>query len=256
MKFDPKRLVDLCFLLRNGFEHFGFPENGGPCVNPDSVLEAGLREDFKELYKACLTPPSDAELESARQNHKAAVEIGKRAFRSYSDAAIKMADGVLRSCLRTQAPWQAIRTDGLRHFDPDAFVDAYLAGNVKLQELWLPDFNDAEWMKINLEKERCVQPKLKPGEMPPKFRIKVYADTFVVEIDGTPYPLKGRDETKIKLVSLIQALIDASGAPVSATDLGIRTRDVENQCDEIKSLIGDDTKPGSGYRIPLEKLLA
>ena len=89
-----------------------------------------------------------------------------------------------------------------------------------------------------------------------KLRVKVHAETKVVEIDGTPYPLSGSEESKKQLVKFIQALIDAKGAPVSATDYGIRTRDVERQHDKIKSLIGDDAKPGSGYRIPLEKLMA
>ena len=87
-------------------------------------------------------------------------------------------------------------------------------------------------------------------------RVKVHAETKVVEIDGVPYPLSGSDEKKERMVEFIQALINAEGSPVSAKDYKLRSRDVEGQHDKIKTLIGDDAKPGSGYRIPREKLMA
>jgi hypothetical protein len=86
-------------------------------------------------------------------------------------------------------------------------------------------------------------------------RIKVNAETKVVEIDGIPYPLSGREDKQTKMVEFINALIDAKGGPVAAADFNLRTRDIESQRTEIKSLIGTDTKSGSGHRIPLEKLL-
>lgn len=107
-----------------------------------------------------------------------------------------------------------------------------------------------EWAAVS-----CIAAKLATGDGP-KLRVKVHTETKVVEIDGKPYPLSGREESKARLVAFIQALIDAKGAAVSAKDHGIRTRDIEGQHDKIRSLIGDDAKAGSGHRIPLEKLLA
>jgi hypothetical protein len=90
----------------------------------------------------------------------------------------------------------------------------------------------------------------------PKLRVRVNTENKVVELDGTAYPLTGREESKERLVAFIQALINAKGAPVSATDHGVRTRDIERQHVKIRSLLGEDAKAGSGYRIPLEKLMA
>ena len=87
-------------------------------------------------------------------------------------------------------------------------------------------------------------------------RVKVHAETKVIEIDGMPYPLSGSDQKKERMVEFIQALISAEGSPVSAQDYKLRSRNVEGQHDKIKTLIGDDAKPGSGFRIPREKLMA
>jgi len=46
---------------------------------------------------------------------------------------------------------------------------------------------------------------------PPGLRVNVYLQTYVVEIDGTPYPLAGQEKTKHRLAEFIQALIDAKG---------------------------------------------
>lgn len=95
-----------------------------------------------------------------------------------------------------------------------------------------------------------------PNGSPKKLRVELHADTKVIQIDGKPHPLVGSETVKERLVSFIQALIDARGAPVAAKDYEIRTRDIEQQDMAVKSLIADDAKPGSGHRIPLEKLMA
>ena len=84
-------------------------------------------------------------------------------------------------------------------------------------------------------------------------QISLHTEPFVVEIDGTPYPLSGKEDKKTKVMEFIQALIDAKGGPISATDHEIRTRDIERQHEAIRDLIGAYAKPGSGYRIPLAR---
>ncbi len=86
----------------------------------------------------------------------------------------------------------------------------------------------------------------------PEPRVQVKVETFIVIVDARPYRIEGSKQVAQRVAQFMEALVRADGEVVSMTDFQVRTRNMENQCSDIKDLV--ERQPGGGCRIPREKL--
>lgn len=83
-------------------------------------------------------------------------------------------------------------------------------------------------------------------------RVTVDRESYIVRIDGHPYPLMGSNDTRRRLADFIQALIDADGDYRAMSDYNVRGRDIKNQPEAISALF--ESEFSKGTRIPRDKL--